>query len=61
MFLICDDLERTIADLRKKGVEFSGEVTEEDWGLLAMMVVPGHGEVGLYQPAHPSPLDGVGT
>jgi catechol 2,3-dioxygenase-like lactoylglutathione lyase family enzyme len=61
LFLICDELEPTMADLRQKGVEFSGEVTQEDWGLLATMVVPGHGEVGLYQPVHPSPLDGVGT
>jgi catechol 2,3-dioxygenase-like lactoylglutathione lyase family enzyme len=61
LFLICDEIERTVAELKEKGVEFTGGIEEEDWGLLATLVVPGHGEVGLYQPTHPSPLPGVGT
>ena len=46
---------------REKGVEFTDEITREDWGLVTMLKVPGHGEVGLYQPTHASPLEGVGT
>ena len=61
LFLICDDIERTVAELRDKGVEFTGEISREDWGLVTLLKVPGHGEVGLYQPTHPSPLEGVGT
>jgi catechol 2,3-dioxygenase-like lactoylglutathione lyase family enzyme len=61
LFLICDEIEGTVAELERKGVEFSTPITREDWGLLATMVVPGHGEVGLYQPTHASPLEGVGT
>jgi catechol 2,3-dioxygenase-like lactoylglutathione lyase family enzyme len=61
LFLMCDDIESTVAELEAKGVEFTNGITREDWGLLAAMVVPGHGEVGLYEPTHPSPLDGVGT
>ncbi len=49
-----------MADLEAKGVEFTGGITEQDWGLLTTMVVPGHGGIGLYQPTHPSPLDGIG-
>jgi catechol 2,3-dioxygenase-like lactoylglutathione lyase family enzyme len=60
LFLICDEIESTVADLKHKGVEFTGGIVEQDWGRLATMVVPGHGELGLYQPTHPSPLDGVG-
>ncbi len=32
----------------------------QDWGRIAMLLVPGHGEVGVYEPTHPSPLEGVG-
>jgi hypothetical protein len=61
LFLICDEIESTVAELRAKGVEFKGEIAEEDWGRLATMIVPGHGELGLYEPTHASPLDGVGA
>jgi catechol 2,3-dioxygenase-like lactoylglutathione lyase family enzyme len=60
LFLMCDEIESTVADLEAKGVEFTGGIVEQDWGLLTTMVVPGHGEIGLYQPTHPSPLDGIG-
>lgn len=61
LILICDNIERTVAELREKGVEFKGEIADEGWGLLATLEVPGHGEVGLYEPRHPSPLEGIGT
>jgi catechol 2,3-dioxygenase-like lactoylglutathione lyase family enzyme len=61
LFLVCDDIERTVAELRDKGAEFTDEISREEWGLVAMLNVPGHGEIGLYQPTHPSPLEGVGT
>jgi hypothetical protein len=56
-----DDIERTMAELKDKGVEFTDEVSTEEWGLVTSLKVPGHGEIGLYQPTHPSPLEGVGT
>ena len=40
--------------------EFTTPITDEDWGRIAMLLVPGHGEVGVYEPTHPSPLEGVG-
>lgn len=53
LFLTCDDVEATVADLRAKGAEFSGEVTDHGWGLLITLKVPGAGDIGLYQPRHP--------
>jgi catechol 2,3-dioxygenase-like lactoylglutathione lyase family enzyme len=61
LFLMCDEIEQTVAELREKGVEFKGEIVDEGWGLLATLMVPGHGEVGLYEPRHPSPLEGIGA
>lgn len=38
-----------------KGVHCS-EVEEARWGSVTKIQLPGGGEVGLYQPKHPSPL-----
>src|SRR5437764_7197437 len=56
LFLMCHDLERTKAELEAKGVEFTAPISDEGWGLLTRLRIPGAGEVGLYQPRHPSPL-----
>ena len=57
LYLMCDDLEATMADLSGKGVEFTGGVTDAGWGLLTTLRVPGAGEIGLYEPRHPTAYD----
>jgi hypothetical protein len=57
MYLMCDDLHATIGMLKEKGVAVT-EVQTADWGTATTMRLPGGGELGLYQPAHPSPLFG---
>jgi len=37
-------------------VEFDEDVTEERWGLTTSLKLPGGGQLGLYEPRHPSPL-----
>lgn len=56
LFLMCTDIEATCAKLAAKGVEFSEPVSEQPWGLLTRLKVPGYGELGLYEPRHASPL-----
>jgi hypothetical protein len=56
LYLMCDDIEATVAELQAKGVEFAGPVSDEGWGLLTRLKVPGAGTLGLYEPRHPSPL-----
>jgi hypothetical protein len=34
------------------------EITEARWGLITRISLPGGGEVGLYEPRHPSPVLG---
>ena len=58
LFFMCDDVERTVRELTSKGVQFVAAVADEGWGLVTRFLVPGVGEVGLYEPRHPSPLDG---
>ena len=54
LYLMCDDLAVTMAELRAKGVR-SGEVHDERWGLITTLSLPSGGTVGLYQPKHPRP------
>jgi catechol 2,3-dioxygenase-like lactoylglutathione lyase family enzyme len=56
LYLMCDDLDATLAELRTKGIESAGEVSDQGWGVLAAIDVPGLGRLGLYEPRHPSPL-----
>jgi hypothetical protein len=55
LYLMCDDIDATVAELSAKGVEFAGPVSDQGWGLLTAMKVPGAGELGLYEPRHPLP------
>jgi catechol 2,3-dioxygenase-like lactoylglutathione lyase family enzyme len=60
LYMMCDDIEATVDELRAKGVEFTGEVSEQRFGRLTEIKLPGGGEVGLYEPHHASPLPGIG-
>ncbi len=53
LYLMCDDIETTVAELPRKGVAFTGPVTDRGWGLLTTLRVPGAGTLGLYEPKHP--------
>jgi predicted enzyme related to lactoylglutathione lyase len=55
LYLMCDDLKQTIAELNEKGVQ-CGEVMEARWGSVTSIQLPGGGELGLYQPKHPTAL-----
>jgi len=51
--LMCDDLTRTMTELKSKGIAIPGEPEDEGWGITVMMKLPGGLEVMLYQPRHP--------
>jgi catechol 2,3-dioxygenase-like lactoylglutathione lyase family enzyme len=55
LYFMCDDLKSEISSLAKKGVQCS-EAQEARWGSITKMRLPGGGEVGLYQPKHPTAL-----
>lgn len=57
LYLMCDDIEATVAQLTAKGVEFTAPVENQGFGLLTRLRVPGAGEVGLYQPRHATAYD----
>src|SRR5258706_16175311 len=55
LFLMCSDLKAEISALRSKGVHCS-EVEEARWGSITRIPLPGGGDLGIYQPKHPSAL-----
>jgi catechol 2,3-dioxygenase-like lactoylglutathione lyase family enzyme len=55
LYFLCDDLKTEMASLAKKGVACSA-VQEQRWGSITKMRLPGGGEIGLYQPKHPTAL-----
>ncbi len=55
LYFMCDDLKTEIASLANKSVTCS-EVQEQRWGSVTKIRLPGGGEIGLYQPKHPTAL-----
>ena len=55
LYLMTDDIHATVAELNAKGVEVTRPIAEERWGFVTAIALPGGGELGLYEPKHPSP------
>ena len=55
LYLMCDDIEATREELSSKGVAFTRPVSDEGWGLVTALAVPGGGDLYLYEPRHPLP------
>lgn len=56
LYLMCDDLPEQIAVLKARQVRCT-EVNEEPWGIRTTMRLPSGGQIGLYQPRHPTALN----
>ena len=56
-YLMCDDIEKTLADVIARGVEISSPVSDEGWGLLATIKLPSGSDLSIYQPRHPTAYD----
>jgi catechol 2,3-dioxygenase-like lactoylglutathione lyase family enzyme len=57
LYFTCDDVEATVRDLQVKGVEFTQDISEEQWGRVTRFRLPGGSELGLYEPRHPLAID----
>ena len=56
LYLMCDDVDSTIDELRRKGVEIVRPVSDQGWGRVTAIRLPGGGELGLYEPRHATAL-----
>src|SRR5262245_4198679 len=54
LYLMCDDIDATVEELTARGAVFSQPSSDQGWGLLTSMTLPGGVELGLYEPRHPT-------
>ena len=54
LYLICDDLDATIAKLADRGVT-CGEAMKASWGRATSVPLPGGGKIGVYEAHHARP------
>ena len=54
LYLMCDDIEATVTALQAKDVAFRGGISDESFGLMTTIELPGGGQLGLYEPRHPT-------
>ena len=59
LYLMCDDINAAIAELRAKGAQIPGTVEEQRWGLVTSIALPSGAQLGLYEPRHPRPRYGT--
>jgi hypothetical protein len=55
LYLMCDDIRATVADLTVQGVDVRDQIQAESFGAMTSLTLPGGGELGLYEPSHPTP------
>ena len=48
----CDDIERTVAELRGRGVRFNQAVEDHGYGFVTYFTMPGGVSVQLYEPKY---------
>jgi hypothetical protein len=53
---MCDDIDRTLAELKTKGVEAGGPIFDRGWGRVTSLTIADGVTLGLYQPRHPTAL-----
>ncbi len=57
LYLMCDDIRATLAELAARGVEVTQDVSDQGWGLLAAIRLPDGSEFPIYQPRIPRRTD----
>jgi hypothetical protein len=53
-YLMCDDIEAFVTQMKKKRITCE-PVRNMDWGLLSQLPLPGGGKLGVYQARHARP------
>jgi hypothetical protein len=48
----CDDINKTVAELKTRGVTFTDSIADRGYGLVTHFRMPGDFEVQLYQPLY---------
>ena len=57
LFLMCDDVAGTVAELLARGIKTTMPISDRGWGLVTQLRLPDGDTIGLYEPRHPSPVE----
>ena len=57
LYFLCDDIQGTVTHLKSRGVEVTRPIEDQGWGVVTTLRIPGGGEIGLYEPRHPTALE----
>jgi hypothetical protein len=53
-YLMCDDIKSFVAEMESHKIACS-PISDQRWGLLTQITLPGGGKLGVYEPRHPRP------
>lgn len=53
-YLMCDDINAFVAEMKKHKVKCD-DLHNQGWGILTQVTLPGGGKLGVYQPRHARP------
>lgn len=53
-YLMCDDIEAFVAEMKEHKISCE-PVNDQGWGLLSQLHLPGGGKLGVYQARHARP------
>ena len=56
LYLMCDDLDATVATLASKGITLATPIREERWGRVTSLKIAEGSTLGIYQPKHATAL-----
>jgi len=54
-YFIVDDIKGFVADMNKRKIACT-PITDQRWGLLTQLTLPGGGKLGVYEPRHARPV-----
>ncbi len=54
LFLMCPDVEAFVTEMERRGIACT-DVSDQGWGLLTEVTLPGGGKISAYEPRHARP------
>ena len=60
LYLMCGDLHAEVHRIRRLGTMVS-DIRHAPWGSVTQVRLPGGGQIGLYQPRHPTAIPAPGA
>ena len=54
LYLMCRDVGKFVAAMKKRGIK-CGTPSDQGWGVLTTVRLPGGGKLGVYEPRHARP------